>query len=358
MSQERRHIDAAWLRLRRQRLFTSRQRYDELTLVEFERLLASLHIASASGTHEIDAVLATLRASAAAWAVTAVADAELHLNPWFRMAAQAADSTVRAACRVLAFGWAALLQHGASFLPIVQHVQGLCRAQAQIQALLREETTALVMSARLLCALPLMSLPLGPLIGANPLVWLAGTTAGRLVLVAGLALQTLSWRVSRSIVNRATRVDADAACVATCAAALAALTARPGAAPLDVTAAASRIAFLDTTGYLARVVESLRSGNRPEQSWLNPAEEFPCWQSVASAVAHMCRTGSVLPQLLMEMADDVSQRQLSDVRTRVRRAGVIMLFPIGLLSLPSFMLLTVVPLVAAHFTQNPWVPQP
>ncbi len=73
------------------------------------------------------------------------------------------------------------------------------RVRGELRAGLAEpRATALV-----LAALPALGLVLGSALGADPLHWLLGSTPGRLVLAAGLALEVVgtwwSWRITTSL---------------------------------------------------------------------------------------------------------------------------------------------------------------
>jgi tight adherence protein B len=73
------------------------------------------------------------------------------------------------------------------------------RVRGELRAGLAEpRATALV-----LAALPVLGLVLGSALGADPLHWLLGSTPGRLVLAAGLALEAVgtwwSWRITASL---------------------------------------------------------------------------------------------------------------------------------------------------------------
>jgi tight adherence protein B len=73
------------------------------------------------------------------------------------------------------------------------------RVRGELRAGLAEpRATALV-----LAALPVLGLILGTALGADPLHWLLGSAPGRLVLVAGLALEAVgtwwSWRITAAL---------------------------------------------------------------------------------------------------------------------------------------------------------------
>jgi len=327
-------------------------------MADFVRLLDALHIACSGGADARQATASALRACEQGWAAAAAAEVELMRNPWPGLAEAASDAAVRTGCQVFATAWDAYTGQGASLSHLVAHVRRLCRVRSETDALVREETASLVMSARLLNSLPLLSLPLGALIGANPVAWLVGNPAGRAVLALGLALQGAAWWASRMLIRRATRHDPVATAVSACAAALGALAGRPGAAPMDLHRATRTIAGMDPTGYLRAVADALEVGSAPQTAWLPAAAHRAAWGALGAAMSQMSAAGTLAPELLVSLSEDAAGQQRAQARERVRRAAVLMLLPTGLLSLPAFMLLTVVPLVAAHFTQSTWLPNP
>lgn len=353
-----RHFPVLHATGRRLRFPRRESSHQELSAAEFIRLLDALHIASSGSADARQATASALRACERAWAAAAAAEVELMRNPWPGLSATAMDPSVRSGCEVFAAAWNSYTGQGASLAQLVSHVRRMCRIRAETDALVREETASLAMSARLLNGLPLLSLPLGALIGANPLSWLVASAAGRVVLTLGLALQAAAWWVSRTLIRRATRHDPTGTAVAACAAALGALAARPGAVPIDLARDSRSIAGMDPTGYLAAVADSLEVGASPQTAWLAAAHHRDAWGAVGEAMSQMSAAGSLAPELLISLSDDAAQRQRAQVRERVRRTAVLMLLPTGLLSLPAFMLLTVVPLVAGHFTQTTWLPSP
>ncbi len=93
------------------------------------------------------------------------------------------------ALRGLAACWEVAEHSGAGLALAVARLGTGRRQAAAAEAQLASELAAVRTSARLLAALPLFGLLIGQWIGAEPVTWLLGSTVGRAVLVAGVALQ-------------------------------------------------------------------------------------------------------------------------------------------------------------------------
>ena len=93
--------------------------------------------------------------------------------------------------RNLAACWEVAEHSGAGLALAVSRLADSVRASQESRAQLDAEVAAVRTSARLLALLPLFGLLIGHWIGAEPIAWLLGSWIGRLVLVAGVALQLL-----------------------------------------------------------------------------------------------------------------------------------------------------------------------
>lgn len=323
-------------------------------VAQFAQFIDVLHVHCLGAADPEAALKAALAGISTRWRREALVAAQSGANPWRAIAAVTQAELVQESCLILNVGWQSSLRHGASLAPMLSHVRTLFRDRIETEALVREETASLVLSARLLTGLPLLSLPLGALIGANPLQWLVSSPIGRVVLFIGLTLNGASWLVTRRILRRATRRNTQSETVATCAAAFASLAAGPDAQVLQLAMAVRDIASLDTTGTLRAVASALDLGTPIQQAWRHAATDN-AWVPMCEALSHMTSTGVLLPDLLAMVSRDAAQQVRAQVRERVRSAAVLILIPTGLLALPAFMLLTVVPLVAAHFAHVPWL---
>lgn len=342
---------ARWPSFRRRKL-SAQGRASEVA--QFIQFIDVLHV-HFSGASESEAALkAGLSGSAAPWARAAMRATRSGGNPWRAISAEACSLSIKESCLILEVGWRETVMHGASLAPVLDHVRSLFRDRLETEALVREETASLVMSARLLTGLPILSVPLGVFIGANPLQWLVETPIGRLVFCIGAALNTASWLATQRILKRATRRDENGESIAATAAALAALAARPDAQALQLAMAVREIAILDTTGTLQTVASTLDVGVSAHHAWQQAAANTS-WVPLCEAMSHMARSGVLRPDLLAMISRDAAYEIRARMRERVRRACVLILIPTGLLALPAFMLMTVVPLVAAHFAHMPWL---
>ena len=97
---------------------------------------------------------------------------------------------------------------------------------------------------------------------------------------------------------------------------------------------------------LVRVAARLALGVDPVQVWQGLAEDpelAPLGRSLARAHA----TGASVVRSVERLADELAQRARADVEERARAVGVKAALPLGLCLLPAFVLIGIVPLVAA-----------
>lgn len=99
-----------------------------------------------------------------------------------------------------------------------------------------------------------------------------------------------------------------------------------------------------SAGALRRVVASLELGADAEEAWRSsPPELAP----IAQAATRSARTGAPLAVLLRRIADDVARDRRRAVEVAARSAGVRAVVPLAACFLPAFLLVGVVPVVAA-----------
>lgn len=96
---------------------------------------------------------------------------------------------------------------------------------------------------------------------------------------------------------------------------------------------------------LAAVAAALAVGTPPEQAWAR-FDVSPETATVGRAVARACAGGTVLAGQLHRLATE--QREVVRARAEqlARRAGVLVVAPLGLCFLPAFLLVGVVPVIA------------
>lgn len=95
---------------------------------------------------------------------------------------------------------------------------------------------------------------------------------------------------------------------------------------------------------LAAVTVSLRLGSSPEQAWSRLAAD-PAVRPVARAVVRVSDTGAALAPMVGRLAEEQRARARLAAEAAARRAGVLVVAPLGLCFLPAFLLLGVAPVV-------------
>jgi len=99
--------------------------------------------------------------------------------------------------------WDVAQGSGAGLAASLTALADSARESERVRSDLRAGTAEPRATALVLAALPVVGLLLGGALGADPWSWLLGTTAGLLVLLAGLALEVVgglwSWRIVRAL---------------------------------------------------------------------------------------------------------------------------------------------------------------
>jgi tight adherence protein B len=105
--------------------------------------------------------------------------------------------------RGVAAAWRVGQGAGAGLAAALGSLADAAREAAAVRAELRVGVAEPRATAVVLAMLPLAGLALGWMLGADPLTWLLTTTPGRLVLVAGIALDLVgvawAWRIVRGL---------------------------------------------------------------------------------------------------------------------------------------------------------------
>jgi len=97
---------------------------------------------------------------------------------------------------------------------------------------------------------------------------------------------------------------------------------------------------------LRRVVATLELGADPVEAWSALGGDV-VYGAVAEAVVRSSRTGAPLSSLLARIAEDMRRDRRAVVEVAARTAGVRAVLPLAACFLPAFLLLGVVPVVAA-----------
>ncbi|MGW4500286.1 type II secretion system F family protein [Micromonospora sp. NPDC004336] len=97
---------------------------------------------------------------------------------------------------------------------------------------------------------------------------------------------------------------------------------------------------------LARVGRLLRLGGGPEEAW-EPLASVPGAERLTAAVLRSSNSGAALAGALTRLADDLRADRSTAAEAAARRAGVLIVLPLGLCFLPAFILAGLVPVVVA-----------
>jgi pilus assembly protein TadC len=195
------------------------------------------------------------------------------------------------------------------------------------------------MRARAVLLVGLFGLVPALVVGGWPGVVLGAVTGP----VVGLA--TARW-LSRQPSRRATADERRVAADLPFAADLLAAALRAGAAP-DVAARCVATAIGGPTGQrLGRVERALRLGARADEAWSSLGDADGTTRVVAAAVRSQ-HSGAAFAGALARLADDLRADRLIAADAAARRAGVLIVLPLGLCFLPAFVLAGLVPVVVA-----------
>jgi Flp pilus assembly protein TadB len=120
-----------------------------------------------------------------------------------------------------------------------------------------------------------------------------------------------------------------------------------GGAPVDRATAAVADALPGPLGdRLARVGRALRLGGTPAEAWAQLAPVEGADRLVRAAV-RSAEHGSALAGALGRLADDLRADRAVAAEAAARRAGVLIVLPLGLCFLPAFVLAGLVPVILA-----------
>lgn len=97
---------------------------------------------------------------------------------------------------------------------------------------------------------------------------------------------------------------------------------------------------------LAQVGRTLRLGGGPEEAW-EPLAVVPGAERMTRGVIRSSTSGAALAGALTRIADDLRADRATAAEAAARRAGVLIVLPLGLCFLPAFVLAGLVPVVVA-----------
>ena len=170
---------------------------------------------------------------------------------------------------------------------------------------------------------------------------------GRAGLGAGAAvIGVLWWALPRMAAAGAESRLRRAAAGLPAAADLLAAALRAGAPP-GPAAGVVGVAVVGPVGErLVRVGNALRLGDAPERAWAHVAD-LPGGERVARAAVRSADSGAALATAFTRLADELRAARAAAADAAARRAGVLVVLPLGLCFLPAFLLAGVVPVVIA-----------
>lgn len=334
-----------------------------------EELLAALAAESDLGRlpHEAFAVASSMTSDVTLPGVTAARRAtELLLNPFDSLLASRYQG-VRDLCQVMAMAFRVATITGASLAASAVQAAEHARDCADAIETLAEEVAGVRLSATTLTLLPATGVLLGPLIGANPLAWLLGTTAGRVVLVVALTIQSAGWLWSRAVLTRALDPAiyrgpnvgaksqtrgwvADDRSATEVTQLLAIATAGSGGGT-SLASLVTSVLRLHSSPIAVSVARRLVLGETFSDIGDGDTAVSSHWRRLFALLARCEQSGANSSEALAAMARRVRREEQSQRLRRIRRAGVWLLLPLGLCGLPAFLLLTVIPILAAYFSE-------
>ncbi|MDG4821576.1 type II secretion system F family protein [Asanoa sp. WMMD1127] len=97
---------------------------------------------------------------------------------------------------------------------------------------------------------------------------------------------------------------------------------------------------------LTTVGRSLRLGADPDEAWSHIAG-MPGGSRIAAAAIRSSASGSALAGALTRLADDLRADRAAALEAAARRAGVLVVLPLGFCFLPAFILAGLVPVIVA-----------
>ncbi|WP_442934276.1 type II secretion system F family protein [Micromonospora sp. CPCC 205539] len=97
---------------------------------------------------------------------------------------------------------------------------------------------------------------------------------------------------------------------------------------------------------LARVGRALLLGGGPVEAW-SALDGVPGAERVSAAALRSANSGAALAGALTRLADDLRADRATVAEASARRAGVLIVLPLGLCFLPAFILAGLVPVIVA-----------
>lgn len=192
-------------------------------------------------------------------------------------------------------------------------------------------------SARVLSALPLVGLLGGELLGARPIEWFLGGPVQLLLAAVGTALAVTGNAVSHRMTERAARAgDGRQRAPVYCDLAVAGL--QSGMAVPSVLRA---IGLASSEDEYCRIGRELELGATWDEAW----EPIPDAGELLCRALEPAWSDGVSPtQLLIGAAEHARATAVGEAKKAAEKLGVKLAFPLGLLLLPSFIVLGLMPI--------------
>lgn len=188
------------------------------------------------------------------------------------------------------------------------------------------------------------------LAGAGAAVFVDGP-AGLVAAVVGAGVVLVVAGRSESPVSRRERAEVRRDLPAVVALLGAAL--RSGAAPADAVVVVARALPGSAADRLAPVVARLSLGVPAATVWADLAADADL-APLGRTMARAHDSGAAVVPAVERLADDLARRARAEVEDRARAVGVKAAVPLGLCLLPAFVLIGIVPLVAALLESIVW----
>ncbi len=190
-----------------------------------------------------------------------------------------------------------------------------------------------------------LELPLAAAAAAGIAVLVGGSTG---VLLGAVTASGSVWVLRRSVRRDRAREAAQLMRSLPLAGDLLAACIAAGAAPTEALAEVARAVDGPLSSTFAGVVRAVTLGVRPDEAWAPYVADGPpaALRTVAAALVRTSVSGASPGPVLESLARDLREGQRLAGEAAARRAGVVMVAPLGLCFLPAFVLIGVVPLVA------------
>lgn len=228
-------------------------------------------------------------------------------------------------------------QTGAPLADVLERVVEGVTAETESRENQRQAFAGPQLSATILTALPLAAVLAGEALGANPLQWFFSGGVGAMVGVTGVALVAAGWWVSRRMIASAQNAtNLPLAAALNCD--LVAAAVRSGA---SVPAALRSLGVATGVEEWGRIGAELVLGAPWAEAW-DPVP--PGGEVLSDALRSGWEDGVSPLVLLRHMARRARDTQASKARVAAARLSVKLVAPLGLLLLPAFVALGVVPI--------------